>query len=72
MTAPDFQAPYYKESIAALAASVCKVQYPTIADTGGANKAVMQAVYTLVKQNPTADIATTLQKAQDDYNKNIP
>ena len=72
MSAPDFQTPYYKQAAAALAVSVCKPQYPTIADTKGAGIAIAAVVYNLVKQSPNADVATTLQKAQDDYNKNIP
>jgi multiple sugar transport system substrate-binding protein len=69
---PAFQTVFYKEAATVAAASNFKTTFPTITDTTAAQKAIMNAVYTLIKQNPTADIAKTLQAAQDDYNKNVP
>jgi hypothetical protein len=31
----------------------------------------MDVVYKLIKEDPAADIATELQKAQDDFNKQM-
>lgn len=64
----QFQTPFYKQAGEALAKSEChpwqgSLTRPTEAATLG-----MGAVYKLIKEDPTADIATELQKAQDEYN----
>jgi multiple sugar transport system substrate-binding protein len=69
--APEFQTPFWKEASAAVAASACSATFPTIANSAGAGQAVANVIYELVKKSPTADIATALQKAQDDFNATI-
>jgi len=64
-----FQTPFYKQAAEVVAASNCSVVFPTITDATGASIAIMNAVYKLIKQDPTADIATELQKAEDEFNK---
>jgi len=66
----QFQAPLYKEAAEAVGVSDCSLAFPTITDSTAASKAIMNAVYKLIKTDPTADIATELQKAQDEYNQN--
>jgi multiple sugar transport system substrate-binding protein len=66
---PKYQTPFYKQASAAVAASECKPWAGSIVDTAGAQKAVMAVVYKLIKQDPTADIAAELTKAQDAFNK---
>jgi len=65
----QFQAPLYKQAAEAVSVSTCQPPYPTITDTTAAGKAIMNAVYKLIKTDPTADIATELQKAQDEFNQ---
>jgi ABC-type glycerol-3-phosphate transport system substrate-binding protein len=65
----QFQTPFYKQAAEVVAASNCKMPFPTIADTKGAGAAVMNAVYKLIKTDPAADIAAELQKAEDEFNK---
>ena len=65
----QFQTPFYKQAAEVVAASNCRMAFPTITDSTGASTAVMNAVYKLVKTDPAADIAAELQKAQDEYNK---
>ena len=40
-------------------------------DTAAAQKTIMDVVYKLIKQDPTLDIATELQKAQDEFNSDM-
>jgi ABC-type glycerol-3-phosphate transport system substrate-binding protein len=65
----QFQTPFYKQAAEVVAASNCKMPFPTIADTKGAGAAVMNAVYKLIKTDPAAEIAAELQKAEDEFNK---
>jgi multiple sugar transport system substrate-binding protein len=65
----QFQTPFYKEAAQVVAASNCEMPFPTIADSAGAKSAIMTAVYKLIKTDPKADIATELQKAEDEFNK---
>ena len=67
--ADQFQTEFYKQAAKVVAASDCRMVFPTITDGPGASTAVMNAVYKLIKQDPTADIATELQKAEDEFNK---
>ena len=64
-----YQTPFYQQAAEVVAASNCSVVFPTITDTTGASIAIMDAVYKLIKQDPTVDIATELQKAEDEFNK---
>jgi predicted unusual protein kinase regulating ubiquinone biosynthesis (AarF/ABC1/UbiB family) len=47
------------------------VQYPTVVNAVGADTAIMNAVYKLIKTDPKADIAAELQKAEDEFNKTV-
>ena len=67
--AEQFQTEFYKQAAAVVAASDCSMAFPTITDNAGASTAVMNAVYKLIKTDPTLDIAAELQKAEDEFNK---
>jgi multiple sugar transport system substrate-binding protein len=64
-----YQTPFYKQAAAAVNASSCRPWFGSLMDSAAAKKAIMTVVYKLIKQDPTADIATELQKAQDAFNK---
>lgn len=66
---PQFQEPFYQEAAGAINASVCRPEKGSLENVGLMKKGVMTAVYKLIKEDPNADIATELQKAQDEYNK---
>ncbi len=66
-----FQTKFYQQAYAVGAASNCRVTWPTVVDTTGAKKTIMNAVYKLIKQDPTADIAAELQAAEDEFNKTV-
>ncbi|MGQ9768056.1 MAG: ABC transporter substrate-binding protein [Anaerolineae bacterium] len=66
---PQFQTPFYQQAAEAVNASACRPWFGSLEDSSSAQKIIMNAVYKLIKQDPTADIATELQKAQDEYNK---
>lgn len=65
----QFQAPFYQQAAKVVAASHCVDIWPTVIDATAGEEAVMNAVYKLIKTDPTADIAAELQKAQDEFNK---
>jgi ABC-type glycerol-3-phosphate transport system substrate-binding protein len=65
----QFQTPFYQQAAEVVAASDCRVVFPTITNTSAASEAVMNAIYKLIRTDPSADIAIELQKAQDEYNK---
>ncbi|MBM4458387.1 MAG: extracellular solute-binding protein [Chloroflexi bacterium] len=67
----QFQAPFYKQAVAVASASDCKVIWTSVVNTKAAEKAIMNAVYKLIKTDPKADIAAELQKAEDEYNKTV-
>jgi multiple sugar transport system substrate-binding protein len=67
-----FQVPFYQQAAEAVNASDCRPFYGSLEDPVAASKVIMEVVYRLVKQDPTADIATELQAAQDEYNSNLP
>ncbi len=69
--AEQFQSKFYQEAIAVASESNCKLPWPTIVDITAAKTEVMNAVYKLIKTDPTADIATELQKAEDEFNKTV-
>jgi multiple sugar transport system substrate-binding protein len=68
----QFQTTFYKQAAEVVAASDCAMPFPSIKDNVGASKAIMNAVYKVVKQDPQADIAAELQKAEDEFNKQQP
>jgi multiple sugar transport system substrate-binding protein len=65
----QFQTEFYKQAAAVVAASDCSMAFPTITDVPGASTAIMNAVYKLIKTDPTLDIVAELQKAEDEFNK---
>lgn len=66
---PQYQTAFYQQAAEAVNASACRPWFGSLQDPAAAQKIIMKAVYKLIKQDPTADIATELQKAQDEYNK---
>jgi multiple sugar transport system substrate-binding protein len=69
-TDPYFQSKFYQEALAVAEASACRPVYGTLERWDEAKPMIMNVVYKLVKENQTADIATELQKVQDEYNAN--
>jgi multiple sugar transport system substrate-binding protein len=67
----QYQTPFYQEAGVVVAASACRPFFGSLSDASATKKAVMTVVYKLIKQDPTADIATELQKVQDDFNKQL-
>lgn len=63
-----FQTPFYKEAAKALSQSQCRSWYGTLNRVKEAQSLIMKTVYRLIKEDPSLDIATELQKAQDEYN----
>lgn len=69
-SAEEFQTTFYKEAAEAVGASACRPWYGSLERPNEAQEHVMAVVYKLIKEDPTADIAETLTKAQDEYNAN--
>ncbi len=67
---PGFQTEFYQQAKAVVDASACRPVYGTLERWDEARPLIMNAVYKLIKEDLTADIATELQKAQDEYNAN--
>lgn len=65
---PLFQTAFYKEAAQVLAQEACRPWYGSLQRTAEAQKSIMQTIYKLIKEDPAADIATELQKTQDQYN----
>ncbi|HSR32417.1 MAG TPA: extracellular solute-binding protein [Anaerolineae bacterium] len=63
-----FQSEFYQQAQAVVKASACQTWHGTLPRPDEAKAVIMNAVYKLVKEDQTADIATELQKAQDEYN----
>ncbi len=63
-----FQTAFYKEAAEAVAASACTPWYGSLERRDEAKKLVVTTIYKLIKEDPTADIAATLQVADDEYN----
>jgi multiple sugar transport system substrate-binding protein len=67
---PRFESKFYQEAKTVVDASACRPAFGTLERWDEAKPLIMNAVYKLVKEDLTADIATELQKAQDEYNSN--
>ena len=65
---PLFQTPFYKEAAEAVGASHCRQWFGSLLRADEAQDMVMKGIYKLIKEDPTADIATELIKVQDEYN----
>ena len=64
----DFQTPFYKEAAEVLSNSACSPWFGSLERGNEAKDMIMKVVYKLIKEDPAADIATELQKVQDEYN----
>ena len=69
-SAEEFQTTFYKEAAEAVGASACRPWYGSLERPNEAQEHVMATIYKLIKEDPNADIAETLTKAQDEYNAN--
>jgi len=67
---PKMQNPFYQQAAIAVSGSVCRNWSGTLERPAEASEAIMNAIYKLIKEEPTLDIATELQKVQDEYNSN--
>ena len=65
-----FQSEFYQQASAVAAASACRPYLGSLERWDEAKPLIMNAIYKLVKEDQTADIATELQKVQDEYNAN--
>ena len=63
-----FQAPFYQQAAAAVAASACRPWNGSLERPTEAKILVMTAVYKLIKEDPSADIAEKLTRTQEEYN----
>jgi multiple sugar transport system substrate-binding protein len=64
----QFQTPFYQQAAEATAASACSPWYGSLERRAEAQKLIMTVIYKLIKEDPTADIATTLAEAEAEYN----
>jgi multiple sugar transport system substrate-binding protein len=65
---PEFQTEFYQQAKDVVEASACRPWQGSLTRTADARPIIMNALYKLVKEDPTADIAEVLQAAQDEYN----
>ncbi|MCA9948842.1 MAG: extracellular solute-binding protein [Anaerolineales bacterium] len=65
-----FQTPFYQEAAKALADSKCTPWFGSLSRPNEAQELVMTAIYRLIKEDLTADIAEVLTATQDEYNAN--
>ena len=68
---PSFQTPYFQQGAKVVAASACRPWFGTLTKPAVAQPIVMTALYKLIKEDPKADIAAALKKAQDQYNAEV-
>jgi len=66
---PAFDTPFYKQASAATD-GICKLWSGSLTRGGEAGKIIATTFFDLIKTNPTADIATALGKADEEYNRN--
>jgi multiple sugar transport system substrate-binding protein len=64
----QFQTPFYQQAAEVVAASACTPWYGSLERRDEAKTLVMNTVYRLIKEDPTADIATVLTEAEQEYN----
>ncbi len=63
-----FQTAFYKEAAEAVAASNCTPWHGSLERRDEAKKLIVTTIYKLIKEDPTADIAATLEAADNEYN----
>jgi multiple sugar transport system substrate-binding protein len=64
----QFQTAFYQQAAEVVAASVCTPWYGSLERRDEAKTLVMNTVYKLIKEDPTADIAAALSAAEEEYN----
>jgi multiple sugar transport system substrate-binding protein len=67
---PEMQVPFYLEAAGAINNSVCRNWAGTLERPSEAAEQIATVIFKLIKEDPTLDIATELQKVQDEYNAN--
>lgn len=67
---PLFQTPFYEQAGEVVAASACRPYSGSLERVEEAIEQISIVIYKLIKEDPTLDIATELQKVQDEYNAN--
>lgn len=67
---PAMQTPFYQQAAGAINASMCKSWAGSLERPSEAAEMIMNTVYKLIKEDPSLDIATELQKTTDEYNAN--
>jgi multiple sugar transport system substrate-binding protein len=65
-----FQTPFYEQAAKVVAASACRPWYGSLQRPTEASTAIVEVMYRLIKQDPTADIAAELTKTEKAYNAN--
>lgn len=65
-----FSQAFFQQSAAAVAASSCTPWYGSLERPVDAQMLAMAAIYKLVKEDPTADIAAELTAVEEEYNAN--
>lgn len=65
---PLFQTPFYKQAAEAVAASACRPWYGSLDRRQEARTLIVNTIYKLIKEDPTADIGETLTAAEEEYN----
>jgi multiple sugar transport system substrate-binding protein len=63
-----FQTPFYRQASQVVAASNCRPWYGTLQRRDEAKSLVMNTIYKLIKEDPTADIAAALAATEQEYN----
>jgi multiple sugar transport system substrate-binding protein len=64
----QFQTPFYQQASEAISASACSPWSGSLERPLEAQKLIMNVVYKLIKEDPSADIAAELQAVEDEYN----
>ncbi len=69
-SSPEMQVPFYQQAAIAINASECTLWSGTLQRPSEFAGLFMNAVYNLIKEDPTLDIYDTLTAVQDEYNAN--
>jgi multiple sugar transport system substrate-binding protein len=64
-----FKTPFFEQAAKVSADSACRPWYGSLDRKDEAQKTIMTAVYKLIKEDPSADIAATLTAAEGEYNQ---
>lgn len=65
---PSMQTPFYQQASLAINASKCTIAIRNFDRPEVAAELIMNTIYKLIKEDQSLDIATELQKTQDEYN----